>query len=121
MSWHYLYTFFQSNGVEVLFLIFFYPVGGRLLKSRWDTALVVSLANSITHPVVLFLILKGPFTYLWGVLLAESFAVISEVFIHRHFLGVTWKRACIGSLIANLLSWQLGALLTTYFFLSHLV
>lgn len=118
MSWHYFYVFFQSNGLEVLFLLWFYrwyqKQGGLSLKK---IGLVVTLANSITHPVVIFLILKGPFTYLGGVLIAESFAVIGEVFLHRRYLGVSFKKAFLGSLIANLISWQMGAAMTTYFFL----
>ena len=121
MSWHYFYTFFQSNGLEVLFLLFFYPVGKGVIKSRWNILTIVTLGNSITHPIVLFLFLKGPYSYLVGVVLAESFAVISETFIHRYLLQISWGRAFWGSLMANLLSWQLGTLMTTWFFLGHLL
>jgi hypothetical protein len=118
MNWHYLYVFFQSNGLEVLFLLGFY----RFYQARdrlggGDIALKVTLANTLTHPIVLFLILKGPFTYFWAIVIAESFAVLGETWLHQRYLNISWKKAFLGSLLANLISWQMGPILTTLIFL----
>lgn len=122
MNWHYLYVFFQSNGLEVLFLLFFYkwfqPKDGL---SAWNITTKVTLANSITHPIVLFLLLKGPLSYLYAILIAESFAILAETFLHAKYLNITYRKAFIGSLLANLISWQFGTVLTTLIFLSDRV
>ena len=122
MNWHYLWVFFQSNGLEVLFLLFFYKFyQAKDRISYTDIAAKVTLANTITHPIVLFVILKGPFTYLWAILIAEGFAIVAETFLHKKYLGLSLKRAFLGSLIANLISWQFGTVLTTLIFLSDRV
>lgn len=121
-NWHYLYVFLQSNALEVLFLLFFYHVfqyWDRL--SNWEIILKVTLANSITHPIVIFFILKGPLSYIEAILVAEVFAIVTEIFLHQKYLGIGWTKATVGSIIANLISWQFGTVLTTFFFLSDRV
>ncbi len=118
MNWHYLYIFFQSNLLEVLFLVFFYPMFAKSRPQWLKVALFVTLANSMTHPWVVFFLVKGPWTYIGGILVAEAFAIVSEVFLHRYALGLNYREAIIGSVVANLISWQLGPLLTGILFLS---
>lgn len=123
MNWQYLYVFFQSNILEVLFLLWFYGIYKytKSSPSFKSIFLRVTLANSITHPVVLFLIMKGPFSYLMAILLAEAFAVIAEVYFHQRYLNVPFQKAIVGSFIANVISWQMGTMLTTVIFLSDRV
>ena len=123
MNWHYLYVFAQSNLVEVLFLIFFYgfkryAFSGEAFKGLIHIALVVTVANSITHPIVVFLIVRGPWSYLTGILAAETFAFAAEVFLHQPVNHQPLARRMAGSLLANLLSWQAGPVLTALVFFS---
>lgn len=118
MNWHYLYVFFQSNGLEVLFLLGFYQwFQSRDRVRPTDIALRVTLANTLTHPIVLFIILRSPLTYLSAILVAEAFAIVAEAILHRYIFGISWKKAVLGSTFANLLSWQMGTMLTTWIFL----
>jgi hypothetical protein len=101
----------------VFFLIFFFPIL-TMKKPGWSKVLLmVSLVNSMTHPWVVFFFVKGPWTYLEGILLAESFAIGSETLLYRYCLGLSLREAITGSLVANLISWQLGPVLTGLIFL----
>jgi hypothetical protein len=120
MSWDYLYIFCQSNALE-------WPVA--LMKGRigyrqgtgafWPQALriiaLVTLANSLTHPIVFFGFMNSPLSYLAATLWAETFAVTAEAAVHAAVLGpsrVTLARCLATSFAANLVSWQVAPLLT---------
>jgi hypothetical protein len=110
-NWEYLYVFMQSNLLEVLFLVWLWP--------RWKPARVwlvrTTLVNSLTHPVVFFLLMKLPLGgYLGNILAAETFAVCAEAYLYRRIWRM--ERAFLASLLANLWSWQLAPVLTALIF-----
>jgi hypothetical protein len=114
MNWNYFYLFFQSNLLEVVFLIYFY----RQYLSTIKITALVTVCNSITHPIVIFIILKNSsLSFMTSILLAEAFAIVAEMILHKYATKMTWKSAFTGSLLANLLSWQLGPILTTVVFM----
>lgn len=118
MNAHYLYVFFQSNGLEVLFILLFHKsIFKRALFNRTKTAIIVTLINSITHPVVIFLILRMQLSYLNGILIAEGFAIFVESIFYCRIFKISYSRALTVSALANVISWQLGPMLTAYFFL----
>jgi hypothetical protein len=52
-------------------------------------------------------------TYLTAILIAETFAWLSEgAFYHYKLMSNSWREPIILSLIANLASWQLGPMIT---------
>ncbi len=108
--WHYLQIYLQSNLLEVIPILFLWP--------RWrpmgQTALRVSAVNLFTHPIVFFGVMRLPFGYLTNILMAETFAVVTEALIYRR-MGL--RRPFLTSLFANLVSWQFAPVLTVYFFL----
>jgi hypothetical protein len=109
----YVYIFLQSSTIEVFVYFLFY----RGLKSFGSTFVLTTLANTITHPIVFFLIMASRLSYLEAILLAEGFAFVAETFLHSYFgkipLKTTWK----ASLTANLVSWQLAPIITYFLFL----
>ncbi|MBK7890999.1 MAG: hypothetical protein IPJ84_09195 [Bdellovibrionales bacterium] len=118
----YLLTYLQSNFLEVPF----FCVAHYLLcrkKNLWSSVLTTSFANAITHPIVFFVWLSSGSHLNWlnGILIAEAFAVIGEIALHGYALGLHGKREWfiigIGSLSANLVSWELGPILTWLSFL----
>jgi hypothetical protein len=113
MNWHYLYIFLQSNALEIPVFYLFY----RGLFSLKRTAMITTASNLITHPVVLFGFLASGFSILHSIVWAEIFAVVSESFLHRHYLKQKpLSRFIFASLAANLVSWQFGPVLTYWFF-----
>lgn len=108
--WHYLQIYLQSNLLEVLPLLLIWPRWRPGLKN----ALRISVLNSITHPIVFFGLMRLPLSYLANILIAESFAILSEGYAYRR-MGL--KNPWAASLWANLVSWQLAPLFTVYFFL----
>ncbi len=109
--WHYLQIYLQSNLLEVLPLILVWPRWRPTMKN----ALRISILNSVTHPIVFFGLMRMPFPYLVNILIAESFAILTEGYCYRR-MGLT--QPWLASLWANLISWQLAPFLTVYFFLS---
>ena len=69
--------------------------------------------NLVTHPIVFFGFMSSRLPYVWAVPLAEVFAVVSEMFLYYFFLrGLTFRRAFVASLVANLFSWQVAPVMT---------
>lgn len=107
----YLYLFLQSNLLE-------WPVYLPLLMWRRGrfTALqaivIVTAMNAVTHPFVFFGIMNLKLTYLQNILLAESFAIVTEGIFLRWLLRDSVASAMTMSLCANLLSWQWAPILT---------
>lgn len=114
MNLNYCYIFIQSNLIECAVYGLFYR--DRLSWSR--ASLLTTLANSITHPIVFFGFMSAHFTYLSSILLAETFAVVAETFLHARFGRLPWALAFRASLTANLTSWQIAPILTYFLFLS---
>lgn len=113
MTWaSYSYIFLQSNFLEIPLYLYFYH---QFLKTRYsltDQVLLVTLSNLITHPIVFFIIMALPFSFLTNILLAESFAILGEYLIHRKLLNLPKKTVLKASITSNLFSWQLAPILT---------
>lgn len=73
----------------------------------------VFMLNACTHPVVVFVIMKTG-VYLQSIIIAESFAWLSESVIYKKKLVNGWLEALALSLVANLMSWQLGPWVTLW-------
>lgn len=113
MNWDYAFIFMQSNLIEVLFYYLIY----RNKMSFLQILGLVTLANSITHPIVFFCFMASPdFTYLQGILWAESFAIIAETGMHSLSSQLMFGRAVTAATLANLVSWQLSPIFTYYLF-----
>ena len=100
----YFQLFLQTFVLEWVVLLFiFHRIG------FWEKTLVILLANGLTHPLIVFGILRLPdFPLLNLVLAAELVAVLLEALIYRYLLRISWGTALLGSLLANLFSWEMG-------------
>lgn len=108
MSLAYLYIFLQSNLLEVpVYYLFF-----RKQKSLFQTLLLVTAINSLTHPVVFFVIMNFKLTYLTNILLAETFAIVAETLFLHKVCGFDGWNSFRAAFYANLVSWQLAPMLT---------
>lgn len=111
MNWSYFQIFTQSMGFEALIigLYFYFFKKDKALK----VMAFVFMLNACTHPVVVFLIMKKGI-YIKSIMLAEAFAWLSESFIYKRKIFDNWIEALCVSLVANLVSWQMGPLLTLW-------
>ena len=125
----YLLTFLQSNFIEIPF----YCVAHYFLKrEKWNvrdfghSVARTTLANLVTHPIVFFGFLGSGsttgLTWIQGICLAEIFAIVGEIFLHRFsfrekFDRKKWWILILGAIVANLVSWELGPCLTYFAFL----
>lgn len=102
----YLFVFFQSMGLELLFIIFYFCLRSLNLRNVPTTVL---FTNACTHTTVIFILMRLG-NYLESVLISEIFAFGAEAFIYKNtFLAdKSWREAFLVSLLANLISWQLG-------------
>ncbi len=104
----YFQLFIQNYGVELCFLLFYFRK-----QKAFKIILWVLLANALTHPWVVFGWLAIPSASLLKMLLlAEASSILIEAFIYHQSLRITFLNALLGSLLANLLSWQLSPLLS---------
>jgi hypothetical protein len=110
-SFDYLILFFQSASLE-------FPIWYLFFKSfkpnrGWKKlfALAISL-NAITHPIVFFGLMSLPLTYLQNILLAEAFAVLAEAGLVIYLFKSPVGKSLFVSFLANLISWQLGPMIT---------
>ncbi len=109
----YLYVFLQSNLLEIPIYHLCYRKKLRLA----DTARLTTLSNLITHPIVFFFLMAMGMTYIKAILIAETFAILTETVLHRHFgVKFSWRKCLVAALIANLVSWQVGPILSYTFF-----
>jgi hypothetical protein len=105
----YVLLFAQSNALELPVLAW----GYRRTQSIPRTLALGTLSNLITHPVVIFLFMASGWPHWVAVLAAEFFAVVVEAFLHVGFGdGLRLRDTLMWSLVANLVSWQVGPLLT---------
>lgn len=114
MNWHYLYLLFQSNLLEVIvFAMLYYK---RISLTR--IVLLVSISNAITHPIVIFGFLRSSHvSFLVGIVMAELFAIFVEAAFHSQEKNISSWAALKASTLANLVSWQIGPVLTTLIFM----
>lgn len=111
MNWSYLQIFIQSMGMEALIIgLYFY-----FFKKQRPFKLMafVFMLNACTHPVVVFIIMKSG-VYLHSILVAETFAWLSEAFIYKKKISKSWFEVIVLSLVANLVSWQMGPWVTLW-------
>lgn len=114
MSFAYLYIFLQSNLLEVPFYFLFFKKNNSFLKILCLTTGI----NSLTHPIVFFVLMNLKTSYLNTILIAEAFAVTAEMILFCKFLELNLTKSFLGSLTANLASWQFAPMIT-YWILSH--
>ena len=112
MNFEYVYTFMQSNLLEVPVYWLFYRK--RLGIGR--TLLLVTLANAVTHPLVFFGFMGSRLSFLTSIVLAEIFAVVAETLLDRTFAQIPLGLAFVAALAANLFSWQLAPILSYFIF-----
>lgn len=108
MSFSYLYIFLQSNLLEVPFYFIFFKRNNSFHKILCLTTAI----NSLTHPIVFFVLMNLKISYLNTILIAEAFAIITETLFFYKFLEPNLKRSFLGALTANLVSWQLAPIIT---------
>ena len=108
----YLYIFLQSNLLEVPFYYLFF----KSKKTFLQNLVLTTAINSLTHPIVFFVIMNMKCTYLTNILIAESFAILIEGLYFWKVAGFTFKKSYAAAAIANLVSWQLAPMLTYILF-----
>jgi tryptophanyl-tRNA synthetase len=111
-SFSYIYIFFQSNFIEVFVYHLFY----RKQKTFSETLRLTTFSNSITHPIVFFGFMAFPMSYIKSIILAESFAIISETFLHSYFGKMSLVKTFPAAFVSNLISWQFAPVLTYLLF-----
>lgn len=111
MNWSYLQIFIQSMGVEALIIGFYFYFFKK--QNPLKPMAFVFMINACTHPVVVFIIMKTG-TYLTSIMIAETFAWLSEAAAYKKKLFKSWKEALLLSLLANLVSWQIGPWVTLW-------
>lgn len=104
----YFWLFLRSSTLEVPIFWLFY----RKRYTLAATFLLVTLTNAFTHSFIFFGFMTGPFTYLTGALLSEVFAIGVEALLHWRFAQIPFRLALKASFTANLLSWQVGPMLS---------
>lgn len=110
MSLAYLYIFLQSNLLEVpIYYLFF-----RKQKSIFQTLLLVTAINSLTHPIVFFGIMNLSGTYLNNILFAETFAILAETLFFYKVCGFAKGKSFRAAFYANFVSWQVAPMITYY-------
>ncbi len=86
------------------------------IKNRWSLVRTSLLCNVVTNPVlnvVVAMVLVGTnnYTAYYLVLaLLEITVVFVEGLYYRHFVGIEYKKAFLVSLIANVFSYLVGAI-----------
>jgi hypothetical protein len=116
MGFSYFYVMMQSNLIECFVYAFLYHFLSKGRVHWLKSFAVTTFANGITHPIVFFGFMASGLSYFWAVLWAEGFAIVAEAFAHKGALGrqVSLSQTFVASFVANLVSWQLGPLLTYF-------
>jgi hypothetical protein len=103
----YLFSFFQAFLltfiVELLILLI---LAKKIPTSRIFKAIFIG--NFVSMPVVWFLISRLIQEFYFYLIISELFAVVSESFILKIFLSVSYRRSLLYSLVANLFSFIIG-------------
>ena len=103
----YLFSFFQAFlltfSAELLILL--------LLAKKIQTLRIfnaVLIGNLVSMPIVWFLISVSIREFHIYLITSELFAVLSESFILKSFLSISYRRSLFYSLVANLFSLSIG-------------
>lgn len=108
MNLMYLYIFFQSNLLEIpVYWIFF-----RKSYSVSKVVIFTTLVNSLTHPIVFFILMGLHRSYLNNIILAELFAIIVETLFFSRIIKISFMKSLFASIFANIVSWQIAPILT---------
>lgn len=110
----YFQLFLQTFLIEALFLLIYFH---GLERSKVIAGAL--FANAFTHPWVVFGWMAVPGARVVPMWLAgEAFAVLAEALLYSRFFRRGFATCLLASLLANLLSCELGPLLS-YFLLKH--
>ncbi len=116
-SFSYAYIFFQSNLLEIpIFCLFYHSLILRKGGGLFNVSAIISLSNLMTHPIVFFVIMSLPFSYIANILIAEIFAITAEAFLHKWVFGFNGLKCFLASSVSNLFSWQVAPILTFLIF-----
>ena len=89
MSIAYLYIFLQSNLLEIPFYFLFIKKKQKFLAS----AALVTAINSLTHPIVFFVIMNSKNSYLQNIIFAEVFAILVETIFFSKIVQLNLRNA----------------------------
>ena len=110
----YLFSFFQT-----FLLTFFAELLILLLLAKKISTLglfkAVLIGNLVSMPVVWFLFSAFIREFYFYLIISELFAVVSESFILKIFLSITYSRSLFYSIVANLFSFIIGWTLSIFF------
>jgi hypothetical protein len=111
MNYDYLYTLIQSASLELAAYLILMPI---FITSSHRLKIVEAILpmNAITHAIFFFLIMGLPINFLSNILIGEILVIIVEALMLRKLFLLNLSRALILSTLANLVSWQLGPILT---------
>ena len=88
------------------------------IRDKYDINIII-LANCITNPVVVFIancinLLNNSWIYTIGVVILETLAIITELFIFKKYLKFKEKSPLMISLVNNIVSYSLGVIITKF-------
>ena len=91
-------------------VVFLFLHGEKKLRAipLWKILLGGALASTITLPFVWFVFPLIPLPYAAWLGLAEAFAFGAEAVFYALFFKISWKKAALMSLCANLISFLAG-------------
>jgi hypothetical protein len=107
----YFYTLIQLTGLELLTYLLIWPLflSG---ESRKKIVAMILPMNAITYPLFFFFIMGLPINFLANILIGELIVIVAEAFFLKKIFKMPALKAFALSAIVNLVSWQLGPLLT---------
>lgn len=104
----YFLIFLQSNLLELPVAIPFV-----MRRNTFFTSLVLTTClNAVTHPIIFFFVMNLKMTFLFNILAAETFAILSEAFCYRIITRESVGLCLLISLCANFFSWQISPMIT---------
>jgi hypothetical protein len=107
----YFYTFILTATVELLVYLMIMPLFFKILDRKKICVMILPM-NAITHPLFFFFIMGLPMTFLANILIAEFVMIAVEGFFLTRIFNLSTPKALALSAIVNLVSWQLGPLMT---------
>jgi hypothetical protein len=107
----YFWIFVQSNLLEAPVMIPF------LMKRNtfFQSLAILTCLNAITHPVVFFFMMNLKMVFLFNILTAEVFAIVTEAYALFKITGDPYLNCLFISLAANFFSWQISPMITYAF------
>ncbi|MBC7464537.1 MAG: hypothetical protein H7256_00970 [Bdellovibrio sp.] len=108
----YLPFFLKTYAFELPFYYFFL----RKIFSTTKILRINLVINLATHPFIFIMLplilVRFEFNYFQYLVVAEIFAPLVEALILNQLFKVRWQTAVVASLVANLISWTVGVLLS---------